>query len=690
MTKMFQKFELTITFICIVRCSIAVIDPDCGEPKPLENGSFEIIRDANSRLKVKYQCLPGYTLTGSRYQSCDKSVWQQKPPKCEPITCGNPGEILNGYYNATSAEFGSRVSFYCNSGFKLVGNVHRICEAHGWSGHVPICEVVKCNYLEPITNGRTPSPPNGDYWEHGMVAKYSCDNDYSLIGVEELVCTETGEWNNNPPICKAVHCERPELPENANIVAGFGPSYKYRETITYSCKYGYKVEGDNVIECNENSEFSPPPPTCQLSGCREPMPIKNGEITNKRPVYELHEEITYKCRWGYKLIGHKVIRCVENHRFEPSPPACIRITCMAPQRIANGRILSTQYRAYEFNSALSFDCRYGFKPVADGISICNEDGQFHPPPTCERVTCMAPQHIANGRILSTQYRTYELNSALSFDCRYGFKPVADGISTCNEDGQFHPPPTCERVTCMAPQRIANGRILSTQYRAYELNSALSFDCRYGFKPVADGISTCNEDGQFHPPPTCERVTCTATQRIANGQILSQRRTYELNSILSYECYRGFKPVGISTCKGDGRFQPPPTCERATCTAPYNIKNGKITSAQSTVYELNSALSFECNYGFKPVADGISTCNEDGQFHPPPTCERDPGRGLISIQDKLKDIVALGKQMVEEKERSIKLEQALFTHETANLQNLERILQNIEQLVGYINNGSQIC
>ncbi|XP_048467789.1 C4b-binding protein alpha chain-like [Rhincodon typus] len=244
--------------------------------------------------------------------------------KQHAITCGNPGEILNGYYNASNAEFGSTVSFYCNTGFKLVGNVHRTCEANGWSGQTPICEVVKCDYLEPLTNGRTPYPTGGDYWEHGMVAEYSCDLDYSLIGAEELVCTETGEWNNKPPICKAVHCKRPELPENANIVAGFGPSYKYRETITYRCEHGYKIDGDNVIECNENSEFSPPPPTCQLSGCREPMPIKHGEITNKRPVYELHEEITYECRWGYILVGQKVIRCVENHRFEPSPPACRR------------------------------------------------------------------------------------------------------------------------------------------------------------------------------------------------------------------------------------------------------------------------------------------------------------------------------------------------------------------------------
>ncbi|XP_043572636.1 C4b-binding protein-like isoform X1 [Chiloscyllium plagiosum] len=512
MTKMFQKIELIVTFICIVHSSIALIDPNCRDPDPIDNGFFEVKISGNSVKKLFYQCFPGYTLTGTRYQHCEKSVWQPKSPKCKPISCGNPGEILNGYYNASSAEFGSRVSFYCNPGFKLIGNINRICQVSGWSGHVPVCEVIKCNNLEDIENGRTPDSPNGEYWEHGMVAQYSCDTEYSLIGAEELVCTETGEWNNSPPKCKAVKCEPPNLPENANIVSGYKYTYKYRETITYRCKHGYKIVGNNVIECGEDNEFLPPPPTCQLSGCYEPEPIENGKIINKKPVYELEEEVNYVCDWRYKLIGAKVIRCVENHRFEPSPPQCSRIICKVNTFLSNGQITS-------------------------------------------------------------------------------------------------------------------------RHHVYYMDAAITYKCNRRFKPVADGRSTCQENGHFYPEPACVIVTCTVNRYLKNGQVTSR----------------------------------------------------------SDVYHMDDEITYSCDRRFKPVADGRSTCQENGHFYPEPACVIDSNSGRDSklIQNKLKDIVGLGKQMLEEKERNIHTEEELLKHEAANRQKFGRILQKIEQLLNHLNT-SQIC
>ncbi|GCC45409.1 hypothetical protein chiPu_0029208, partial [Chiloscyllium punctatum] len=56
------------------------------------------------------------------------------------ITCGSPGEILNGYYNAPNKTVGSKVIFYCDIGFTMLGDDHRKCTTEGWDGEVPSCE----------------------------------------------------------------------------------------------------------------------------------------------------------------------------------------------------------------------------------------------------------------------------------------------------------------------------------------------------------------------------------------------------------------------------------------------------------------------------------------------------------------------------------------------------------------------
>ena len=60
------------------------------------------------------------------------------------IDCGDPGEPSYGAGNYTNTYVGSIVSYSCNSEFRLVGNMERICQESGmWTGTVPTC---KCKY----------------------------------------------------------------------------------------------------------------------------------------------------------------------------------------------------------------------------------------------------------------------------------------------------------------------------------------------------------------------------------------------------------------------------------------------------------------------------------------------------------------------------------------------------------------
>ncbi|XP_043572593.1 complement decay-accelerating factor-like isoform X2 [Chiloscyllium plagiosum] len=195
--------------LCVMAIGVARVTGDCGRPPRLNNGSptdaFLAMSSFPSGTKVTYKCYSGYTFTSGsrRFSTCKPdSTWTTLRSTCEKISCGNPGEIQDGYYEASDVTFGSKATFYCDPGYQLVGRPYRLCKASGWDGQVPTCDLVNCADPPSIHNGKVSSLPFGDNWNYGMVAKYSCNAEYALIGVKELTCTANGQWDKNPPECK--------------------------------------------------------------------------------------------------------------------------------------------------------------------------------------------------------------------------------------------------------------------------------------------------------------------------------------------------------------------------------------------------------------------------------------------------------------------------------------------------------
>ncbi|XP_067863579.1 complement receptor type 2-like [Heptranchias perlo] len=622
---MFQKIELTITLICMVHISTTLVK-DCGTPMLFDNG-YSTFLNTTYGSRVTHTCYPGYILNGKSFQSCTVRGWDGKAPECIPRSCGNPGEILNGYYEAPSVEFGNKATFYCDHGYQMVGRNYRLCAADGWDGMVPTCETITCNDLPPISNGITPSAPNERQWEYGVVAQYSCIDDYTLIGADKLVCTATGKWDKDPPTCKVVRCYRHELPKNGHIVVGFGPSYKYREMATYRCNYGFEMVGSNVIECMENSEFQPPPPTCKLSGCYQPRKIIHGTMLNKKDMYLLREKITYRCYEGYKMVGKEVIECMENNTFVPQPPSCRLIECRSPGNIANGNRWSKNEHYYTYGAQIKYHCNSGFELVGKSVIQCKEDGNFFPqPPTCRKV-CPTPRNIYNGFIISSAKTVYKNGDQVTYRCNSGFELVGESVIQCKEDGNFFPhPPTCRKVECRSPGDIANGYRWPRNEHYYTYGAQIKYRCYSGFELVGKSVIQCKEDGNFFPqPPTCQKV----------------------------------------------------------CPTPRNIYNGIIISSAKTVYKNGDQVTYRCNSGFELVGESVIQCKEDGNFFPhPPTCQKvpNPTSDTSSIQVFLKEIVALVHQIITTKKMNIIEESAVLRREREILETEEKILQKIEQYV----------
>ena len=57
---------------------------------------------------------------------------------------------------------------------------------------------VSCGQLDDLSNGNVDTSAGTSF---GDVARYSCDEGYMLIGLEERTCQADGQWNGSVPTC---------------------------------------------------------------------------------------------------------------------------------------------------------------------------------------------------------------------------------------------------------------------------------------------------------------------------------------------------------------------------------------------------------------------------------------------------------------------------------------------------------
>ncbi|XP_055511055.1 C4b-binding protein alpha chain-like isoform X1 [Leucoraja erinacea] len=386
----------------------------------------------------------------------------------------------------------------------MVGSADRLCEAQGWSGQVPNCDAIKCVAPPAIDSGSVSDLLEGDFWEYGMVATYSCHSSYTLIGEKEIACSASGNWSHPPPICKVVKCYPPKIPANSKVSSGYGFHFKYGQAIRYTCEVGFAMIGSKMIECSADNKFHPDPPTCNLTGCYPPHDIDHGRIENKQSIYAQHATVKYICQWGYKLTGNETIMCTGKNKFDAPVPTCQLISCDRPSSVYKGRFTPDK-DWYDYRDEVTFSCNTGYRMVGRDSSRCGQDGTFHPPPPrCEKVPCDRPSSVHKGRFTPDKDR-YVYGDEVTFSCNTGYRMVGRDSSRCGQDGTFHPPPPrCEAVPCYRPSS-SNEKRFTPDKGWYVYGDEVTFSCNTGYRMVGWGSSRCNQDGTFHPPPPrCEK------------------------------------------------------------------------------------------------------------------------------------------------------------------------------------------
>ncbi|CAH1774655.1 unnamed protein product [Owenia fusiformis] len=279
---------------------------------------------AKVRCKEGYQFNDDYDETTLECQADQK--WKGTIRVCMPKQCGDVPNVSNGKVKATSGnDVGSVATYTCDIGYNLVGEATRTCQPdQTWSGTTPQCQgggKTACGNPGAPANGAI----IGNNFNFGQTVKFVCNIGYELAGQDSLTCQQDGTWNGDRPTCTLVQCDIQEVstpPLNGNVRVD---GSKFGDVAIYTCNPGYILVGDNRI-CDSDGTWTGSTPQCisEIIGTECPIPTTRAYSSVTYNGLVIGSIATYTCFYGYTLDGLEQRTCLPSGEWSGLAPFCSR------------------------------------------------------------------------------------------------------------------------------------------------------------------------------------------------------------------------------------------------------------------------------------------------------------------------------------------------------------------------------
>ncbi|XP_075052315.1 C4b-binding protein alpha chain-like isoform X2 [Mixophyes fleayi] len=534
----------------------------CNRP---ENLPFAQITQDNlnkdsfpSGTTVLYECRPGYTRvpgTKSSIVCLDDNTWSQPDTFCQRRSCGNPGDLLNGEMEAEDFNFGSKVIYKCNEGYRLTSKRnYRECQADGqWSNVLPQCEAVICPAPDTPPNGSF--DPSKDEYSYLDAVTFSCNRGLVISGATSVSCTADGTWSSGSPTCVAVECSDPVVPHSTRL-SGFGGPYNLNYAVRFECLAGYVMNGSSSITCRINSQWEPEVPKC-LTVCNPPPTfpyMKPDETFAHLPNYFSGTTVQYNCEPGYERDPNKVITITCSGRSWSKPDQfCTRISCGDPGDIMNAERSAPDFL---FGSKATYTCLEGYAKSSEiSYRECQEDGTWstsdivctavcNPPPT---FSYMKPDaHLPN----------YFSGTTVRYNCEPGYERDLnkDNTITCSGRSWSKPDQFCTPVSCGNPGEVTNARMSATNFL---FGTSAIYTCEDGYVMKSNiNYRVCQADRTWSRADLVCAVVCNPPPTFPNAELdekSAKLPNYFDGTTVQYNCKHGYQrdpnKENTITCSG---------------------------------------------------------------------------------------------------------------------------------------------
>uniref|UniRef100_A0A7N8WY87 CUB and Sushi multiple domains 1 n=1 Tax=Mastacembelus armatus TaxID=205130 RepID=A0A7N8WY87_9TELE len=555
----------------------------------------------------------------------------------------NDPPVNGGVVNQTKLRPGTRLQYFCNRGYRLVGSSNATCSLHSnglfqWDIPQPFCQAISC--------GVPQSPGNGSFHAYqytvGSQVTYHCNHGYHLDPSVPMtaVCLEDGSWNNaaSKPRCLSVHCPNIEGTLSDHMIYHLlsGQLGEFGSIVMLECAKGYYLGGSHrTLRCLANGtwEGSDDLATCKIISCGElpspPFGTKLGTLTT------FGATAIFMCNHGYTLVGSHVRECGADGLWSGIETRCLAGHCDSPDPIVNGHISGD---GSSYRDTVVYQCMLGYRLIGTSVRICQQDHRWSgTTPVCVPITCGHPGNPANGR---TNGSEFNLNDVVNFTCNRGYVLSGNNRAQCRLNGQWSSPlPVCKGLKKKKKKKKSNlflppamscgdpgvppNAVLSGPH-SWTYGSVLQYSCLPGGVLVGNATRHCQEDGTWSgAPPYCTGASsgiCGDPGIPPHGARLGGDE-FKTKSLLRFSCEAGYSLIGSAerTCLHNGTWSgTQPVCQAVSCGNPGTPAHGRIVFSDGITF--GSSVAYACWEGFK--TSGLTTrhCTTNGTWTgQPPDC-----------------------------------------------------------------------
>uniref|UniRef100_A0A8I3RZ37 CUB and Sushi multiple domains 2 n=1 Tax=Canis lupus familiaris TaxID=9615 RepID=A0A8I3RZ37_CANLF len=556
-----------------------------------------------------FSCNSGYTLVGSRVRECmANGLWSGSDVRCLAGHCGTPEPIVNGHINGENYSYRGSVVYQCNAGFRLIGMSVRICQQdHLWSGKTPFCVPITCGHPGNPVNGLT----QGNQFNLNDVVKFVCNPGYVAEGAARSQCLASGQWSDTLPTCRIVNCTDPGLQENSvrQVHAGSPHGFSYGSTVSYQCKRGFYLLGTPVLGCQGDGTWDRPRPQCLLVSCGHPGSPPHAQMSGDS--YTVGAVVRYSCTGKRTLIGNATRMCGLDGHWTGTLPHCSGTStglCGDPGTPAHGIRLGDSFSP---GSLLRFSCEAGHTLRGSSERTCQGNGSWSgAQPECRVISCGNPGTPSNARVVFSDGLGFA--SSVVYECREGYYAAGLLSRHCSVNGTWTGgDPECIVINCGDPGIPANGLRLGSDFR---YNRTVTFQCVPGYTMESHRVSvlSCTKDRTWNgTKPVCKAIVCKPPQLLPNGKVVGSDFTW--GSSVTYACLEGYQLSlpAVLTCEGNGSWTGElPQCFPVFCGDPGVPARGR---REDRGFSYRSSVSFSCQPPLVLVGSPRRFCQSDGTW-----------------------------------------------------------------------------